>query len=210
MTVVPTEPRRRYTIAEYVRLEERGEIRHEYHDGEILAMSGGSYAHALIATNINRAIGNRLNGKPCRVLDANMRIATPHRMFYPDGSIVCGPPQFDPRDPSGQSLTNARVIIEVLSPSTENYDRKEKFDHYGTAKSIEEYVTVYQDETRVECFVRAPGGSWNMTPFIGLGATALIRCVQIEVPLTEIYADVVLPPPAPPPLETQPLERNKP
>ena len=206
MTVVPTQPLRRFTIAEYVQLEERSEVRHEYHDGEILAMSGGSYAHAVIATNINRAIGNRLAGKPCRVLDANMRIATPHRMFYPDGTIVCGPPQFDPRDATGQSLANPRVIIEVLLPSTENYDRKEKFDHYGTAPSIEEYVTIYQDEARVECFVRGTGGSWNLTRFVGIGVTAIIRCVQVEIPLSEIYADVVLPAPVRPPGEADRIQ----
>ena len=201
MTLAPADSRRRYSIAEYVRLEERSEARHEFHDGEILAMSGGSYAHALIATNINRAIGNRLVGKPCRVLDANMRIATPKRMFYPDGTVVCGSPQFDPRDPSGQSLMNPRVIVEVLSPSTENYDRKDKFDHYATVATIEEYVTVYQDEARVECFVRVPGGGWNMTPFVGLDALARIRSLQIEIPLAEIYADIEFPPPVPPPLQ---------
>jgi Uma2 family endonuclease len=201
VTVVPKEPRRRYSIAEYVRFEERSEVRHEYHDGEILAMSGGSYAHALIATNVNREIGLRLKGKPCRMLDANMRIATRFRMFYPDGSIVCGQPQFDARDPTGQSLANPRVIVEVLSPSTESYDRRAKFDHYATVPTIEEYVTVYQDEARIECFVRNAGASWNMTPFVGLGATAVVRCVEVEIPLADIYADVVLPPPAAPPLE---------
>jgi Uma2 family endonuclease len=201
MTVVPNDPRHS-SVAEYARLEELSDVRHEYHDGEILAMSGGSYAHALIATNINRAIGNRLAGKPCRVLDANMRIATPRRMFYPDGSIICGPPQFDPRDPTGQSLTNPRVIIEVLSPTTENYDRREKFDHYAQVPSIEEYVTVYQDEPRVEAFLRGAAKSWNMTPFVGLDAIALFRAVQLEIPLLEIYAEVEFPPPPRPPLQS--------
>jgi Uma2 family endonuclease len=208
MTAAPTDPHRRYSIPEYVRFEERSQTRHEYHDGLILAMSGGSYEHALIATNVNRAIGNRLVGKPCRVLDANMRVATPRRMVYPDGSIVCGPPRFDPRDPTGQSLTNPRAVIEVLSPSTERYDRGDKFDEYRGVASLEEYVLVYQGEPRVECFARQPDGSWNYTPFLGPEAVARIRCVHVEIPLSEIYADVTFPPPAPPPLPSEAIEGN--
>jgi Uma2 family endonuclease len=193
MTAAPVQPPCRYSIAEYVQLEEKSDVRHEYHDGQILAMSGGSYAHALIATNINRAIGNRLAGTPCRVLDANMRVATPKRMFYPDGSIICSPPQFDPRDATNQSLANPRVIIEVLSPSTENYDRKEKFDHYGTVASIEEYILVYQDEPRVESYLRQSDKTWSYAVESGLSASARLRCMQIEIPLAEIYNGVEFP-----------------
>lgn len=208
MTVAPPDPRRRYTVAEYARLEEPSDVRHEWHDGEILATSGGSYEHALIATNLNRAVGNRLVGKRCRVLDANMRVATPKRMFYPDASIVCGPPQFDPRDLSSQSLTNPRAVIEVLSPTTERYDRNDKFLHYGSVPSLEEYLLVYQDEARVESYVRQPDGSWSYLSFAGPGATARIRCVHVDIPLAEIYADVALPPPPAPPLRNEQLERN--
>jgi Uma2 family endonuclease len=203
MTLAPSDPRRRYSVAEYARLEERSEVRHEWHDGDVLAMSGGTFNHAVITTNFNREVGNRLKGKPCQIVDSNMRVAAPRRMFYPDGTIVCGPPQFDPRDPSGQSLMNPRVVIEVLSPTTEKYDRNDKFLHYGAIASLEEYVLVYQDEARVESFVRQPDGTWNYDPYIGLGAVARVRSVQVEVPLVEVYAGVTLPPPPPPPLEIQ-------
>lgn len=200
---MPQPQTRRYTVAEYVRFEERSNRKHEFHDGEILAMSGGSFNHGLIATNFNREIGIRLKGNPCRVVDSNVRISTPRRMYYPDGSVICGPPEFDPRDPSRQSVTNPRVIIEVLSPSTESYDRGEKFDHYGDLASLEEYILVAQDRPRVETLLRQPDGSWNLSPFVGLEATALIRTLRIEVPLAEIYSGVVFPPPAPPPDERE-------
>lgn len=210
MTAAPPHPRGPYSVAEYARREEQSDVRHEWHDGEVLAMSGGSYEHALLATNMNRAIGNRLVGKPCRVLDANMRVATPQRMLYPDGSIVCGPPTFDPRDPTKQSLTNPRVIVEVLSPTTERYDRNDKFTHYAMLESLQEYVLIYQDEARVESFVRQPDGSWNYSPYSGLDAAARIRTLQIEIPLAEIYADVTLPSPPAPPLESEsPQEGRK-
>ena len=200
MTVAP-EQHRRYTIAEYVRFEERADARHEFHDGEILAMSGGSFEHSLIATNFNRALGNRLLGMPCRVLDGNLRVATPRRMFYPGGSVICGLPEFDPRDPTRQSVTNPRVIVEVLSPTTESYDRGDKFDHYRELGSLEEYVLALQTSRRVETFVRQPGGAWIFTPFVGIDARMSIRVLSIEIPLAEIYADVGFPPLKTPPVE---------
>lgn len=199
MTLAPADHGRRYTIAEYARLEEQSDVRHEWHDGLVLAMSGGTYEHALIATNANRAIGNRLAGKPCRVIDANMRIATPQRMLYADGTILCGAPQFDPRDPTGQSLSNPRAIVEVLSPTTEKYDRTTKFDHYLALASFEEYILIYPSEPRVESFLRQPDRSLNYLYFSGLDAIARIRCVQIEIPLAEIYADVTFPSQTTPP-----------
>src|SRR5690606_26871246 len=100
-------------------------VRHEYHAGEVLAMSGGTYDHAAVSTNLVVALGTRLQGQPCRVLDSNMRVAVKEadRFVYPDASILCAPPQFHLDDPNRTTIINPRIVFEVLSDSTESYDR---------------------------------------------------------------------------------------
>ena len=130
----------RYTIAEYFALEEHATDRHEYHDGEILAMSGGTYRHSRINTNLLVAFGTRLRNSPCEPLDSNMRIRILGRAsyVYPDISIVCGGPEFDVDDPNQTTITNPRIVVEVLSDSTERFDRGRKFDLYRQAPSLQE------------------------------------------------------------------------
>lgn len=153
-------------------------------------MSGGSPEHSLIATNIIREIGIRLKSKPCRVYDSNLRIRVPaiRRFFYADGSILCATPAIDPEDPTNQSVTNPRVLIEVVSPTTEAYDRGAKFRHYQRLQSLEEYVMVSQTSPRVETFVRGADGTWTYTLFDGPSAN--IKTVAIEIPMAEIYAGI--------------------
>src|SRR5215203_5528676 len=136
------QPIHRHTIAEYLRAEETAVEKHEFHDGEILAMSGGSPAHSLIATNAGREIGNRLKGKPCRVYNSDLRVAVAAsaRFVYPDLTIVCGGLEFHPDDAKRHTVTNPRVLIEVLSPTTEAYDRGDKFAQYREIPSFQEYV----------------------------------------------------------------------
>ena len=112
--------RRRYSAEEYLRFERDSTQKHEFHDGEILAMSGGSPTHSLISSNVIREVGVRLKGKRCHVYDSNLRvwIAGTRRYVYPDSTIICGPLQFDPNDPKLETVANPRVIVEVLSPST--------------------------------------------------------------------------------------------
>jgi Uma2 family endonuclease len=117
---LPLEPprQRRYTVSEYLALESQSRDKHEYRDGEIIAMAGGTYNHGVIAANILRELGNALKGKPCRPADSTVRVGIPRTPLftYPDITIVCGEPHFDPQDSGGQTLINPRVIIEVLSP----------------------------------------------------------------------------------------------
>src|SRR4051812_41215803 len=136
--------KRRYTIEEYLHFEESAVDRHEFHDGEILAMSGGTYEHSIINANVIAAVGSRLRGGPCRVAESNLRvrIGMLSKYVYPDMSIICGPPEFDPSDPKRTTVLNPRVIVEVLSESTENYDRSGKFILYRMVESHEEYVLV--------------------------------------------------------------------
>ena len=189
-------PQHPFTIEEYVRLELSAEEKHEFHDGEILAMSGGSPEHSLIIVNTNSAIHARLRGKPCRNYESNLRIRIPsaRRFVYADGSIFCAPLEYDSEDASRQSVTNPRVIIEVLSPTTEAYDRGEKFSHYRRLDSLIEYVLISQSEALVETYVRREAGAWLLTPFTGLESVAKLRGVEIDLPLAEIYAGVDLPP----------------
>src|SRR4051812_38328840 len=154
--------KRRYSIAEYLEFEEKAEIRHEFHDGEILAMSGGTYRHSRINTNSMIALGNLLKGNPCHPLDSNMRVRIPSLMsyVYPDISVVCEEPQFDADDPKMTTIINPRVVIEVLSESTEAYDRGTKFDLYRQLPSLEEYVLISQQTPLVETYQRQPKGAW--------------------------------------------------
>jgi Uma2 family endonuclease len=200
MTALPT-PRPRFTAAEYLEFEETANERHEFHDGEILAMSGGSPDHSEINTNAIVAIRNVLRGKSCKNYDSNLRIRIPttNKYLYPDQSIICGPREFDPDDPKRRSVTNPRVLIEVLSPSTEAYDRGEKFEFYRRLASFQEYVLISQTAPRVETFVRGRDVAWAFTPFSGLDATLLIATVDVRIPLADIYAGVEFPPPSPSP-----------
>jgi Uma2 family endonuclease len=188
---VPVE-KRRYTIAEYLAMEEKAADRHEFHDGEIVAMSGGTYAHSCIVSNINRFLGNRLEGKPCRPLDSNMRVRIPRLALYlyPDTSVVSGSPQFDLDDLRKTTIVNPRVVIEVLSDSTERYDRGEKFGFYRDIVSLEEYVLVSQREPLVETFLRQAEGAWLFNPIKGVQSSIVLRSLQIGIPLAEIYAGV--------------------
>ena len=191
-TMTLPQPRHHHTIEEYTRLELTAVDKHEFHDGEILAMSGGSPEHSLIVANTIREVGVRLKGKPCRNYDSNLRIRVPNsrHYLYPDSSIFCAPLEYDPEDPTRQSVTNPRIIIEVLSPTTEGYDRGEKFAQYRRLESLTEYVLISQSSALVETYVRREAGAWLLTPFAGLEAVVALRGVAIELPLSEIYAGV--------------------
>jgi Uma2 family endonuclease len=184
-----------FTIEEYLRREEKSAVKHEFHEGEILEMSGGSYEHSLITANIVGEMRVRLKGSPCKVLESNMRVRvkpTP-RYVYPDASVICGPPQFDPQDPKRTTILNPRVIVEVLSESTEAYDRGEKFTRYREIASFEEYILVSQASPMVETFMRQADGTWSFAPWSGIEAVARVRMLQIEIPFSEIYAGIEFP-----------------
>src|SRR5450755_1942635 len=112
---------RRYTVEEYLRLEHESPEKHEYRDGEIIAMAGGTYEHSLIIANIIGELRGRLKGTPCRVNESNLRVrvARTVRYSYPDLAVVCGEPQFDPKDVNRTTVTNPRLVVEVISESTE-------------------------------------------------------------------------------------------
>lgn len=196
MSSLATQPHL-YTIEEYLRIERDSTQKHEFRHGEIIAMAGGSPEHALIVANVVRELGNALKGKPCHVYSSDLKIAVADgsRATYPDGSIICGPLAIHPAAGTKRDLvSNPRVLIEVLSPSTEHYDRTDKFDHYREIESFEEYVLIAQDSPRVETYRRFPDRSWRFEAFAGIDSTACLGSVGVEVSLREIYSGVSFPP----------------
>lgn len=156
-------PKQLYTPEEYLERERRAEYKSEYFAGEIVAMAGAKRKHNLIAGNIFASLYAQLREKPCEVYSNDMKVqADKAKQFsYPDVVVVCGEPQF--RDNQDDVLQNPTVIVEVLSPSTEAYDRGEKFLRYRRLESLQEYLLVTQNERRVEHFTKQSDGSWRMT-----------------------------------------------
>ena len=134
-----------------------------------------------------------MDGQPCELYPVDMRVRIPATGLYtyPDVVVVCGEPQFE--DDHVDTLLNPIVLIEVLSPSTERSDRGEKFTRYRMLESLQEYVLVSQDKPQVECFFRQPDGGWLLMPYSGLDAVAKLRSLDVELPLSEIYAGVTFP-----------------
>jgi Uma2 family endonuclease len=191
MTAAP-QPPRRYTIQEYLRMEYDAVQRHEYYDGEIVAMAGGTPSHSLIISNIIREVGLRLKGTGCRIYEGNLRVRVPNTKLYiyPDATVICGATQHDPEDTKRQTVTNPKLIVEVLSPSTEHVDYGPKFRRYLECPTLDEYVLVTQDQPHVQSYFRQPEGRWPFTPVMKIEETITLRSLEIELPLSEIYAGV--------------------
>ena len=183
----------RYSAAEYLAIERQAEYRSELCDGQIVAMAGGTERHAAICDNLLERVKARLRGGPCRPYSSSLRvkIEATGNYVYPDLSVVCGERRFE--DEKRDTLLNPRLVIEVLSPSTERRDRGWKFRNYQLIPSFEEYLLVSQDEPRVERFVRQDSG-WLMTATSGLDSTLRLESLDCELPLAEIYEDVVFGP----------------
>jgi len=174
---------------EYLALERSSERRHEYADGEIFAMSGGSEEHSLLAGNVIREIGNAVSDRGCRVLTSDMRIkiTARNRYVYPDASVVCDRSAFE--DDKRDTLLNPLVLVEVLSDSSEAYDRGDKFAQYRTIPSLSEYVLLSQKEPRIEVFTRQPDGGWMLRSY-GPGERAALTSLACELDVDRAYLNV--------------------
>jgi Uma2 family endonuclease len=183
--------KKRYTIEEYLQLEDRADFRSEYHDGEILSMAGGTLMHATICANVIGALWSRLRGKPCQPFDSNLKIyIADYRTFvYPDATVICGPIERNANDRADSSITNPRVIVEVLSESTRGYDRGDKLRRYLSLPSLQQYILIEQDEPLVEILSRRPDG-WLHTFHAGPHERAMIGSIEVELPLIEVYDGV--------------------
>lgn len=187
-------PHHRFEFAEYLQLEEDGGIKHEFLEGRVFAMSGGSPEHAAITSNIGRLIGNALAGRPCQVFspDLRVRVLATGLGTYPDVTVVCGAIELDPSDPKQHTITNPIVLVEVLSPSTEDYDRGEKLGHYKLIASLQEVVLVAHDRKEVEVVRRENDGSWSRH-VAGDGGVVALASLDCEIAVSDVYKTALAP-----------------
>jgi Uma2 family endonuclease len=186
-----TDRNHHYTLEEYLALERESEVKYEYWDGEIFAMSGGTLAHDQIMGNVFEALRDQLKGRDCRLFTNNMRIkvpaAPPYR--YADGSVVCGPVQVE-RFNGGDLLLNPILLYEVLSPTTEAFDRGDKFTYYKSIPTFQEYLLIAQHRTHVTHYSRRTDGTWGYEEANELGLTIYLGALELTLGLGALYADV--------------------
>ncbi len=178
---------------DYLALERLATGRSEYHDGRIYAMAGASRVHGLLAANLSRHLGNQFDDRGCELYIADMRVSVEATGLYayPDIAIICGTPSF--LDGKFDTLLNPTVIIEVLSPSTESWDRGGKFAHFRRIESLTDYVLVSQDKILVEHYTRQ-GEQWLLTAWSRPADSLVIDSIGCSVPLADIYARVTFDP----------------
>lgn len=181
-----------YTPQEYLALERKAPEKSEYLNGRIFAMAGASVEHNTITANLVRTLGNAFLERPCRVFSSDMRVkvAATGLYTYPDVVALCADLLFD--DLQRDTLINPTVIFEVLSPSTEAYDRGEKFAHYRRLESLTDYVLLSQDKPRVERFVRQ-GSLWVLMEISSLDDAINLTSLGCDLPLRELYDKVNFP-----------------
>ncbi|MEL6525425.1 MAG: Uma2 family endonuclease [Chloroflexota bacterium] len=186
MSAMPNTPLT-MTEAEYLAYEFESDIKHEYMSGEVWAMTGASLRHNTIAVNLLTTLKNTLRGKNCNVYPSDMRVqvADTKDYMYPDVSVVCGDVQL--AENVFDSLINPTVIIEVLSPSTERYDRGKKFQLYRRTPTLNTYLLIAQDSPRVERYTKADDATWTLTDIIGLDAVVALLTLDCELALNDIY-----------------------
>ena len=177
------------TPEEYLAFERKATTKHEYLNGQIVAMSGASFAHNFLTMNTANQLYNQLIGGECQVATSDMRVKVTQidSYFYPDVVVVCGEPRAE--DDTFDTLLNPTVVVEVLSPSTETYDRGEKFEHYQQIASLKEYVLISQDKIRVEHYHRQETG-WMQTEFRGLEDVLSLLSIGYELRLQDVYRRV--------------------
>ncbi len=178
------------TAEEYLTEERAALDKHEYYEGEVFAMSGASLKHNVIFSNLFTDIGSKLKGKGCRPYGSDLRIHIPKNTLYtyPDISIICG--EADLTDKEFDTATNPSVIIELLSKSTRNYDKGEKFTLYRDIDSLKEYVLVDTEKIYVEKHIRNADGSWQLTDYRSLENSFTIESIQITILLMNVYEGI--------------------
>lgn len=199
--------KRKYTVEEYIELLKNSDDRFEYFDGEIVSMAGGKFSHGSVGANLVRAIGNLVAERPCQVLNGDVAIKTvrAHPFRYPDVSVVCGEPVIEAFQ-GIEMLVNPILICEVLSPTTANYDREEKFLVYQAIESFQEYLLVEQQRPHVTRYLRQTSGDWLRSDIIGLNSEVKLASLNVTVPLSEIYRMVKFP--ALEPTATEPEQQS--
>lgn len=179
--------KRKYTIEEYLEMENASSEKHEYYQGEIFAMSGNKFQHNIVTSNLIGSLGNRLKSKTCRPFSSDLRVhIKKNTLFtYPDISIVCGKPEFLNDDQF--NLLNPTVIIKVLSPSTKSYDRGDKFRLYRDIPSLKQYILIEPEAIHIEAFSINTQGYWELKEYSALNESLQLRSIDVDVALEDIY-----------------------
>lgn len=184
---------KRYTVPEYLELEERSRKRHEYVDGEILSMAGASRRHSRIASNIGGELFGQLKGKRCEVHYGDLRLKVRKTHYvYGDVAIFCGDPELEIYKET-ETLLNPKVIFEVLSKSTEARDRGEKAQDYRQIPSLNDYLLVVQNKCLVEYYSRQRDGSWKLKEYRDMDDTVKLASINCELTVGDVYSGVDLP-----------------
>jgi Uma2 family endonuclease len=180
-----------FTPQEYLAMERQAEQKSEYLNGEIFAMGGASPVHNLIVTNTIRELSAQLKKRPCKVYanDMRVKVSLTGLYTYPDVVVVCGEERFD--DAQKDTLLNPTVIVEVLSDSTEGYDRGKKFEHYRKLESLQQYVLIAQKNPHVECYQRQQNNRWLLAETNDLQDTLQLTTIEATLILAEIYDKVL-------------------
>lgn len=190
-----TQPQHRYTLEEYFALEQASEAKYEYWQGEVYAMSGASPAHVQIQVNLITLLRSQLRGRPCRIFSSDMRLKVPSLppYRYPDLSALCGESIFELIG-GLEVLTNPTLIVEILSPTTEAFDRGDKFTHYKSIPSFIEYVLVAQHRPHIGQYVKQSSEVWNYRECNDLLTSLYIPSLDCQLVLEELYQDVTFEP----------------
>ncbi len=192
---IAEEPRL-YTVEEYLAMEELAEEKHEYDNGKLITMAGASLNHSRITANCIRLIGNELvthdNGT-CFVSSSDLKIyvTAQGKFYYPDASVVCGKPEYYQK--RTDTVENPTLIIEVLSDSTEGFDRGDKFDWYSTLTSFKEYLLISQNQKKAEVWTYVSGDVWEMRRYKNPNEPIQLKSIDCTIKLEELYIGVILP-----------------
>jgi Uma2 family endonuclease len=190
---VSIQPKTLLTPEQYLEIERRAETKSEYWQGEMSARDRSSREHNLLAMNLLAGLHHQLRGKPCEVLGSDMRVWIPATCLYtyPDVVAVCGEPQL--ADAHRDTLMNPVFLAEILSPSTEAYDRGRKFEHYRTVESLQEYLLVAQDHMHADLYTRQPDGSWLLHEASHAEDRVELQSLVCQLSLGDLYENVNLP-----------------
>lgn len=185
-----TQPLSYVSVEEYLRQESLTDGRNDYRDGEVIEFRAATLAHALICSNVGSALKTRTAGRRCSVFDASLNVCVQWGRFitHPDITVVCGQPEL--LDNRRDVVTNPRVLIEVLSPSTRDYDVGTKATRYRNIPSLAEYLIIEQEPTAIDHYRRIPEGSWRIDPITDPNATIRLESINVDLPVSEIYAGV--------------------
>ena len=173
--------------ADYLQLDEQSHEKHEFLDGQVYAMAGGTFNHARVSGNIFATLRQALRGKPCQPMNSDMRVHTPSGLdTYPDISVFCGEPELTDNQ---RTLLNPLIIIEVLSPSTRDYDRAGKFTHYRSIPELQDYLLVDPESILVEHFHRLKRDEWLLRVYSSLAVDLKLDSIDVTVSIQDFYGE---------------------